>query len=489
MTDNRSLTGAALFVQGARHSKAYARALYRKFPSYAAIIRATLRCVTPFAPKGWLARRYGIRATEASAKASEGLRILVISEARSIHAARFVALLREMGHETRLFHSDMAYFEEENLDETVLYISSFNGSYTSRNRLVVSDPISYEVRPADARQKWLRRMTDILSGTRSRAVDLVEVVRSYHPDLVISARMQNDGYVAREAKALLGAFPCPWIHFTWGTDIEFFGKDPEYAQRHLPLIRGVLEGCDYLLSDCARDAIQAPEFGFRGSHLGVFPAHGGFNRPWLREIPRLAVQQRDVILIKGREGSYVGRAMTILHALMSIRDSITQYRLVFILTTPNMKQALEVLGTVADFRYEIAENLPYEELLALYGKARLAISATTVDGTPSFLLEAMAMGALPVHSDMPSVREWVVDGENGLLFPIEDVGILKQMILRGLGDDQLIKAAAEQNKAIVEERLDRDVIRATLKAQIDTVVPFEARGEASWEQSRSVPRP
>ncbi len=51
--------------------------------------------------------------------------------------------------------------------------------------------------------------------------------------------MQSEGYLVADAKSLLGnSFMVPWIHFLWGTDLEFFGKDEAFRQEHEPLSFG-----------------------------------------------------------------------------------------------------------------------------------------------------------------------------------------------------------------------------------------------------------
>jgi glycosyltransferase involved in cell wall biosynthesis len=77
---------------------------------------------------------------------------------------------------------------------------------------------------------------------------------------------------------------------------------------------------------------------------------------------------------------------------------------------------------------------------------------------PSFLAEAMSMGALPIHSDMTSIREWIDDGHNGLLFPVDDVEALKRAIVRGLDDDDLFHRAEQYNRTLVDQRLNRKTV-------------------------------
>jgi glycosyltransferase involved in cell wall biosynthesis len=79
----------------------------------------------------------------------------------------------------------------------------------------------------------------------------------------------------------------------------------------------------------------------------------------------------------------------------------------------------------------------------------------------------MALGALPIHSDMESIREWVEDGVNGLLFPVDDVEALARCIEHGLGDDALVDSARERNWTLAQERMDRGKIRQMIKELIE----------------------
>lgn len=406
------------------------------------------------------------------------LKILHVGDARSIHAARFVALLQELGHSARLFHPSGEFFEDQTLSNAEIYVPHFNGFYTGRNRLFVTSPIPFEIEPKNMRQGPLRWLARRANEKRHRVYDLIRVLRSFAPDIIISTKMQDEGYLVSEAKALMGpAFKIPWIHFVWGTDIEFFAKDEAYKITHLTRVRRVLRSCDYLFSDTARDERQARDFGFQGEHLGVLPAHGGFDSDWLAELRASVQKPRNVILVKGREGSHVGRAMNVLFALDRLVDRLAGYRIVVLLASPSVKPMIDGLARVHSVPFEFAEYVPYDDLMHLYGRSRLAISATTVDGTPSFLTEAMAMGAFPIHSDMESIREWIEPGVNGLLFPIDDLGALEQAIMRGLEDDDLCRQAAQRNEELIHARVNRRQVGREIDDKLQTIV--RERGLAS----------
>jgi glycosyltransferase involved in cell wall biosynthesis len=74
------------------------------------------------------------------------------------------------------------------------------------------------------------------------------------------------------------------------------------------------------------------------------------------------------------------------------------------------------------------------------------------DATSVALLQAMAAGAFPIVSDLPSQRELITHGVNGFLAPPHDPPSLAALIARALGDPTLRRTAAEINRRIVEDR-------------------------------------
>lgn len=396
-------------------------------------------------------------------------RVLLVANGQSIHTARFHDLLVEQGFDVRIFQVERGpFYTAQDLRGATVYVPSLPDHYLFGNRLLAVHPFVYELfpDPKTLQRKAVQWIT-ARSADRDRIHDFRKVMRRYRPDVVISARMQPEGYFVASAKtAMARRFGVPWVHFVWGTDIEFFGKFVEYRDEHEPKIRQALRACDYLFSDTRRDAEQAPAFGFRGEHLGVFPAPGGFDLAATGAIRDSVSEPRDTILIKGREGSYVGRAFSILDALARQAPLVRPYRISVLLATPNVREILPDYAARHGLEVEVLEYLSYEDMLRVYARSRIAISSTTVDGMPSFLAEAMAMGALPIHSDMSSIREWIEDGENGLLFPVDDVGALERAIVRGLTDDALCERSARANWEIVARRLDRRAIGPAVAAAV-----------------------
>jgi glycosyltransferase involved in cell wall biosynthesis len=92
------------------------------------------------------------------------------------------------------------------------------------------------------------------------------------------------------------------------------------------------------------------------------------------------------------------------------------------------------------------------------------VSVSRSDSTSQSLLEGMAAGLLPVVSDIPGNREWVMHRESGLLVPTGDAEALAAALL---------EAAADGGMA---EMADKARATASRRARLsDTVEELERR--------------
>jgi glycosyltransferase involved in cell wall biosynthesis len=107
----------------------------------------------------------------------------------------------------------------------------------------------------------------------------------------------------------------------------------------------------------------------------------------------------------------------------------------------NVEKSVQFLGSV-----------PHEAMPDLLTKADIYVSTSLYDGTSVSLLEAMAAGAFPVVTDIPSNREWIRDGENGFLVPVNDEQYLANKIIDAIRDKGLLEKARKENQSISEEK-------------------------------------
>ena len=107
----------------------------------------------------------------------------------------------------------------------------------------------------------------------------------------------------------------------------------------------------------------------------------------------------------------------------------------------NLDASIKFLGSV-----------PHDKMPMLLAEADIYVSTSFHDGTSVSLLEAMASGAYPVVTDILPNREWIVDGENGLLVPKENEVSLGMKIVEVIRNKNRLVEACERNRKIVEER-------------------------------------
>jgi glycosyltransferase involved in cell wall biosynthesis len=94
----------------------------------------------------------------------------------------------------------------------------------------------------------------------------------------------------------------------------------------------------------------------------------------------------------------------------------------------------------------------HEEMPKLLSRADIYISTSLDDGTSVSLLEAMACGAFPIVTDIPSNREWISEGENGFLVPIDEERFLAEKIVEAIRNQDLIERSRHKNFCMIREK-------------------------------------
>jgi glycosyltransferase involved in cell wall biosynthesis len=130
---------------------------------------------------------------------------------------------------------------------------------------------------------------------------------------------------------------------------------------------------------------------------------------------------------------------------------------------------LEYLGEVADVRPALRQA--HVLVLPSYG-----------EGTPRSVLEAMSMGRAILTTDAPGCRETVMEGRNGLMVPVGDVGALVAAMEQLVSNPSLTIHFAEESRNLAVHRYDvRLVTREILSFM--SLVP-DQDGTTSVSQER-----
>jgi len=279
--------------------------------------------------------------------------------------------------------------------------------------------------------------------------------------------MQHSGYLTLKAKEIMGnSFPT-WIYTPWGSDIYLFGRLPDHREK----IETVLASCDYYAPKSDRDITLAKKFGFNGEFLPVLPGNGGLDTAKLKScwLPGRC-SDRKIILVKGYQG-VMNRALVALHAIELCTDLLMDYSIfVYSASTDDVKIKTMLISQDFGISIKILPPQSHEEMLSLYGQARISISLSISDGVPNSLLESMVMGAFPIESNTSCANEWITHGETGFIVPPEDPVSVAEVIRLAIKDDNLINHSAEKNFQIAQKRIDRSVINPQIISLYDKII-------------------
>lgn len=373
------------------------------------------------------------------------MRILFVGLAGSIHSARWAAQLAGTGWDLHFFSSVPSPVRREFRDITIYGVSA--------HRPPGIDP---SVR---LRGFWPLRRGAWHVGLPLRPLldpALALLIRRLRPDVVHSLGIQHAGYLTLGARERLrGPLP-PWVVSNWGSDIYFFGRQPE----HQPRIREVMAACDYVQAECERDIRLAREFGFEGEEFGVIPCGGGFD---LEQMSRFRepgpTSARRVVVVKGMQGQ-LGRALVALKTIELCVDELRDYRIALTVATPEVEAEARRIREETGLAIEVTSaKSPREQVLKLHGRARIFLGIATSEAANTSMLEALLLGAFPIQSCTACADEWIVEGESGLIVPPDDPDAIAAALRRALSDDELVDRGAERNASLAAERLDERTVR------------------------------
>jgi glycosyltransferase involved in cell wall biosynthesis len=129
-------------------------------------------------------------------------------------------------------------------------------------------------------------------------------------------------------------------------------------------------------------------------------------------------------------------------------------RIVFVVLSRNLE------GIDVPREIDVRERIPYAELRDLYRRAAVAVVALrpadyaygSEGSGVTAVLEAHASATPLVATDRPIIRDYVRDGESGLIVPPEDPAALRAAIRRVLDDDDLAHSLGQAGRRHVEEQ-------------------------------------
>jgi glycosyltransferase involved in cell wall biosynthesis len=270
------------------------------------------------------------------------------------------------------------------------------------------------------------------------------LLRKIRPDVVVAYYVTGYGTLARLARCR------PLVQVTSGSDILRAPRNPLMRT----LLRINLRDADLVTAWAPHMAETARELGVVDGRLFVLPrgiplrSFSGIrsSHPHEDDAPS-AITTRSL-----KPGYNADVLIESIHLLKS-RGTVANLTIAGdgLQREELMEQAerLQLGGAV-----RFAGFVNNDKLALLLARHNLYISVPDSDGVSASLLEAMALGLLPIVPDEPSSRYWIANGVNGLLLERPSPEAVAEAVQRAMSDLSLRERAWRMNPEIVASRAD-----------------------------------
>jgi glycosyltransferase involved in cell wall biosynthesis len=362
------------------------------------------------------------------------LRIAVLGDFESPHTQRYVRFFAERGHEV---HAISYYVPANELYRVELHVLS--GASGSGFRWSRDKGRSTLARIASRAPPSLMRLVQAL---RYQRAGLGRVLRQ------ISADVFHAHYVVEHG--FYGAFAAtrPFVVTAWGSDL----LRESYTPLGKLIARWTLGRADLVTGNDPSLLRRAQALGVPAERTALIRV--GIDSLFLdaRSVNLKAADAAPPTIISDRALEPLYNVETVIRAFGLVHARLPLARLI-VAGDGSQRPMLERLarelglGEAVRFLGQI-EPADLQEALA---SAHVYVSVPSTDSMAVSNLEAMAVGALPVLSDLPSLDGWITHGVNGLLVPsAPSPAQLADALFGALTDASRRKAAIAPNRARVE---------------------------------------
>lgn len=363
------------------------------------------------------------------------MKILYIADGRSPTAINWIKHFTERGDDVTLISSSYA---NPDLRLKALHIVPLG--LASIERTTSSNSIFRAPALVGVRTKIKQWLGPVM--VRRKAAQVRRIIEDVRPDLVHAMRIPFEGMVAAE-----GYNSVPLVISVWGNDFTLHAASNQYMRHYTQWALRVADG---LHADCERDISLARKLGFDPVKPSILVPGSGGIRPEIF-YPVIPIQTKPVVINPRGFRAYV-KNEEFFKAIPLVLREIPDAR--FICTgmagVRQVENWINELGVGSAIT--LLENQTQTSLAEHFRKSMIVVSPTTHDGTPNSLIEAMACGCYPVAGDIESIREWVINGENGTLVNPLSPQAIANGIINAIQNPDLREKAFHLNQPILAKR-------------------------------------
>jgi glycosyltransferase involved in cell wall biosynthesis len=278
---------------------------------------------------------------------------------------------------------------------------------------------------------------------RYRRAGLRRLLDELHPDVFHAHYAVEHGFYGAVGYH-------PYVVSAWGSDLLV----ESYKGLNRRIARRALLAADLVTGNDASLVKRAVELGVPPEKTAV--VHLGIERVFL-EAGERSVNLSDtpsppaILSFRALERLYNVDSLVL--AILAVKKQLPEARLL-IAGDGRERSRLEALVKAYDHSgaIEFLGRVDHETLPGLLTGSQVYVSVPSSDSLALSNLEAMAAGAFPIVSDLPSVDGWIEDGVNGFRVPPRDVEALTDAVVRAFNDPGLRRRAALHNRALVAAR-------------------------------------
>ncbi|MFM6927828.1 MAG: glycosyltransferase [Bdellovibrio sp.] len=334
------------------------------------------------------------------------MKILLVSDAQSIHTKRWAEAFEAEGH--------------------IVHVASF--------RAASIPGITVHQLPT----LGLGKLGYFLAVPKLKAL-----FKTIAPDVVHAQYVTSYGFIAALAKIK------PLVVTAWGTDILI---SPKQSRMIRWLASYALKHADHVTTVAEHMNSAALSLGASPEKLTAIPfgVDTNFFIPSRDRHPSAAIQ-----IISTRNFAPVYNIETLIEALWILKTRNIKFSASLIGKGPD-KERLE--GMIQKYSLEkditFKGHVAHSTLVDLLGNSDLFVTTSLSDGNNISLNEAMATGVFPIASDIPANTQWIEHGKNGFLFKVRNATELASCIESAVANPALRKSAEEYNLNLVKQKAD-----------------------------------
>lgn len=230
---------------------------------------------------------------------------------------------------------------------------------------------------------------------------LRKIIKEFQPDVVHVHQANAYGLITCLANRGLK----PLVLTTWGSDVLTL---PHRSILHRMMVTYILKRADYITADAQfmADAIH--------QLIGQKPVLVANFGVEIAENEADLVRENTIYSNRMHESLY--QIDQIIHQSASFLNEHPEWKLRIAASGSETKKLQEMASQVlSNDQYEFVGFQTSQENRKNYLRSKIYVSIPNTDGTSISLLEALAYGCIPIVSDLPANREWIEDGENGII--------------------------------------------------------------------------